>query len=160
MCCLYTLYIDRRKLGIETAAAAGGCACFYRSFIVVSLTEKIQIWYQEKLTSKPSSLVVQQCVTLQSKVNICGIELLPSKRGISCLGTLSFPWIAYAPISYRNLGKVIPPLGGVVVTSVVWFGLVSFLNEVLISQQLSRSVPCCINIHMTLKGPFNFRIKF
>ncbi|KAK8703430.1 hypothetical protein V6N13_021746 [Hibiscus sabdariffa] len=30
MCCLYTLYIDRRKLGIETAASAWGRACFYR----------------------------------------------------------------------------------------------------------------------------------
>ncbi|KAE8724204.1 Zinc-finger domain of monoamine-oxidase A repressor R1 isoform 1 [Hibiscus syriacus] len=60
-----------------------------------------------------------------------------------------FPYvIAYAPTVplLMSTRKVIPPLGGVDVTPVLWFGLVSFLNEillgpkgllVLISQQVS-----------------------
>ncbi|KAF8674397.1 hypothetical protein HU200_048228 [Digitaria exilis] len=31
--------------------------------------------------------------------------------------------------------RIIPPLGGVDVTPVVWFGIVSFLNEILVGQQ-------------------------
>ncbi|KAK6933954.1 CCB3/YggT, partial [Dillenia turbinata] len=49
-----------------------------------------------------------------------------------------FPYVlAYAPtepflIPTRQL---IPPLGGVDVTPVVWFGLISFLNEILVGPQ-------------------------
>lgn len=49
-----------------------------------------------------------------------------------------FPYvIAYAPTEPILFAtrKVIPPLGGVDVTPVVWFGLVSFLNEILIGPQ-------------------------
>ncbi|XP_004231525.1 protein COFACTOR ASSEMBLY OF COMPLEX C SUBUNIT B CCB3, chloroplastic isoform X1 [Solanum lycopersicum] len=49
-----------------------------------------------------------------------------------------FPYvIAYAPTE-PFLGatrKLIPPLAGVDVTPVVWFGLVSFLNEILLGPQ-------------------------
>ncbi|CAO2814105.1 unnamed protein product [Amaranthus hypochondriacus] len=49
-----------------------------------------------------------------------------------------FPYVvAYAPTE-PLLGptrKVIPPLGGVDVTPVVWFGLLSFLNEILVGPQ-------------------------
>lgn len=49
-----------------------------------------------------------------------------------------FPYvIAYAPTE-PLLGptrKVIPPLAGVDVTPVVWFGLISFLNEILVGPQ-------------------------
>ncbi|KAI0503652.1 hypothetical protein KFK09_014587 [Dendrobium nobile] len=55
--------------------------------------------------------------------------------------------IAYAPTEPFLVitRKVIPPLGGVDVTPVVWFGLVSFLNEILVGPQgllvlLSRQV--------------------
>ncbi|XP_020579569.1 protein COFACTOR ASSEMBLY OF COMPLEX C SUBUNIT B CCB3, chloroplastic isoform X2 [Phalaenopsis equestris] len=45
--------------------------------------------------------------------------------------------IAYAPTEPFLVltRKVIPPLGGVDVTPVVWFGLVSFLNEILVGPQ-------------------------
>ncbi|KAK8587155.1 hypothetical protein V6N13_086160 [Hibiscus sabdariffa] len=49
-----------------------------------------------------------------------------------------FPYvIAYAPTEpfLTATRKVIPPLGGVDVTPVVWFGLVSFLNEILLGPQ-------------------------
>ncbi|KAI4371433.1 hypothetical protein MLD38_019670 [Melastoma candidum] len=60
-----------------------------------------------------------------------------------------FPYVlAYAPTEplLTLTRKVIPPLGGVDVTPVVWFGIISFLNEildgpqgllVLLSQQVS-----------------------
>jgi uncharacterized protein YggT (Ycf19 family) len=45
--------------------------------------------------------------------------------------------LAYAPTEpfLAVTRKVIPPLGGVDVTPVVWFGLVSFLNEILVGPQ-------------------------
>ncbi|KAK4489060.1 hypothetical protein RD792_004854 [Penstemon davidsonii] len=49
-----------------------------------------------------------------------------------------FPYvIAYAPTEpiLFVTRKVIPPLGGVDVTPVVWFGLISFLNEILVGPQ-------------------------
>ncbi|XP_058097941.1 protein COFACTOR ASSEMBLY OF COMPLEX C SUBUNIT B CCB3, chloroplastic [Magnolia sinica] len=49
-----------------------------------------------------------------------------------------FPYVlAYAPTEPLLIPtrKVIPPLGGVDVTPVVWFGLVSFLNEILVGPQ-------------------------
>lgn len=49
-----------------------------------------------------------------------------------------FPYvIAYAPTEPLLIvtRKVIPPLGGVDVTPVVWFRLVSFLNEILLGPQ-------------------------
>uniref|UniRef100_A0A164SLU7 Uncharacterized protein n=2 Tax=Daucus carota subsp. sativus TaxID=79200 RepID=A0A164SLU7_DAUCS len=49
-----------------------------------------------------------------------------------------FPYVlAYAPTEpiLSLTRKVIPPLGGVDVTPVVWFGLVSFLNEILVGPQ-------------------------
>ncbi|XP_021292202.1 protein COFACTOR ASSEMBLY OF COMPLEX C SUBUNIT B CCB3, chloroplastic [Herrania umbratica] len=49
-----------------------------------------------------------------------------------------FPFvIAYAPTEPFLIAtrKLIPPLGGVDVTPVVWFGLVSFLNEILLGPQ-------------------------
>ncbi|KAK7279759.1 hypothetical protein RJT34_24816 [Clitoria ternatea] len=49
-----------------------------------------------------------------------------------------FPYvIAYAPTEPLLIvtRKVIPPLAGVDVTPVVWFGLVSFLNEILVGPQ-------------------------
>ncbi|KAG8379050.1 hypothetical protein BUALT_Bualt07G0048000 [Buddleja alternifolia] len=49
-----------------------------------------------------------------------------------------FPYvIAYAPTEplLVQTRKVIPPLGGVDVTPVVWFGLISFLSEILVGPQ-------------------------
>ncbi|CAK9140733.1 unnamed protein product [Ilex paraguariensis] len=49
-----------------------------------------------------------------------------------------FPYvIAYAPTEplLSPTRKLIPPLGGVDVTPVVWFGLISFLNEILVGPQ-------------------------
>ncbi|XP_021660845.2 protein COFACTOR ASSEMBLY OF COMPLEX C SUBUNIT B CCB3, chloroplastic isoform X2 [Hevea brasiliensis] len=49
-----------------------------------------------------------------------------------------FPYIiAYAPTEPILIPtrKVIPPVGGVDVTPVVWFGLISFLNEILVGPQ-------------------------
>ncbi|KAK9108721.1 hypothetical protein Sjap_016781 [Stephania japonica] len=49
-----------------------------------------------------------------------------------------FPYvIAYAPTEPLLIitRKVIPPLGGVDVTPVVWFGIISFLNEILVGPQ-------------------------
>lgn len=49
-----------------------------------------------------------------------------------------FPYVlAYAPTEpiLSVTRKLIPPLGGVDVTPVVWFGLVSFLNEILVGPQ-------------------------
>ncbi|CAL1374831.1 unnamed protein product [Linum trigynum] len=49
-----------------------------------------------------------------------------------------FPYVvAYAPTEpiLAVTRKVIPPLAGVDVTPVVWFGLVSFLNEILVGPQ-------------------------
>ena len=49
-----------------------------------------------------------------------------------------FPYVlAYAPTEPLLVPtrKVIPPLGGVDVTPVVWFGLLSFLNEILVGPQ-------------------------
>ncbi|KAH8515614.1 hypothetical protein H0E87_004169 [Populus deltoides] len=49
-----------------------------------------------------------------------------------------FPYvIAYAPTEPLLIltRKLIPPLGGVDVTPVVWFGLSSFLNEILVGPQ-------------------------
>lgn len=49
-----------------------------------------------------------------------------------------FPYvIAYAPTEpiLSLTRKLIPPLAGVDVTPVVWFGLVSFLNEILVGPQ-------------------------
>ncbi|XP_004496402.1 protein COFACTOR ASSEMBLY OF COMPLEX C SUBUNIT B CCB3, chloroplastic [Cicer arietinum] len=49
-----------------------------------------------------------------------------------------FPYvIAYAPTEPLLIPtrKVIPPLAGVDVTPVVWFGLLSFLNEILVGPQ-------------------------
>ncbi|KAL7185296.1 hypothetical protein ACSBR2_027263 [Camellia fascicularis] len=49
-----------------------------------------------------------------------------------------FPYvIAYAPTEplLTPTRKLIPPLGGVDVTPVVWFGLISFMNEILVGPQ-------------------------
>ncbi|KAK1325692.1 hypothetical protein QJS10_CPA01g00108 [Acorus calamus] len=49
-----------------------------------------------------------------------------------------FPYvIAYAPTEpiLSVTRKVIKPVGGVDVTPVVWFGLISFLNEILVGPQ-------------------------
>ncbi|KAL7000606.1 hypothetical protein U1Q18_001758 [Sarracenia purpurea var. burkii] len=49
-----------------------------------------------------------------------------------------FPYVvAYAPTEPLLVPtrKLIPPLGGVDVTPVVWFGLISFLNEILVGPQ-------------------------
>ncbi|KAL6613748.1 hypothetical protein ACP70R_036018 [Stipagrostis hirtigluma subsp. patula] len=54
------------------------------------------------------------------------------------LPVTKFPYVlAYAPTEpfLAVTRKVIPPLGGVDVTPVVWFGLVSFLNEILVGPQ-------------------------
>lgn len=54
------------------------------------------------------------------------------------LPVTEFPYVvAYAPTEpfLAVTRKVIPPLGGVDVTPVVWFGLVSFLNEILAGPQ-------------------------
>ncbi|CAO2196108.1 unnamed protein product [Urochloa humidicola] len=54
------------------------------------------------------------------------------------LPVTEFPYVlAYAPTEpfLAVTRKVIPPLGGVDVTPVVWFGLVSFLNEILVGPQ-------------------------
>lgn len=49
-----------------------------------------------------------------------------------------FPYIiVYAPTEPLLIPtrKLIPPLGGVDVSPVVWFGLISFLNEILVGPQ-------------------------
>lgn len=49
-----------------------------------------------------------------------------------------FPYVlAYAPTEpiLVPTRKLIPPLGGVDVTPVVWFGLLSFINEILVGPQ-------------------------
>ncbi|XP_057506657.1 protein COFACTOR ASSEMBLY OF COMPLEX C SUBUNIT B CCB3, chloroplastic-like [Actinidia eriantha] len=49
-----------------------------------------------------------------------------------------FPYVvAYAPTEPLLVPtrKLIPPLGGVDVTPVVWFGLISFMNEILVGPQ-------------------------
>lgn len=49
-----------------------------------------------------------------------------------------FPYVvAYAPTEpfLVQTRKIIPPLAGVDVTPVVWFGLISFLNEILLGPQ-------------------------
>ncbi|KAI3882380.1 hypothetical protein MKW92_037998 [Papaver armeniacum] len=49
-----------------------------------------------------------------------------------------FPYVlVYAPTEpiLNPTRKVIPPLGGVDVTPVVWFALISFLNEILLGPQ-------------------------
>uniref|UniRef100_A0A1D1ZG36 Putative membrane protein ylmG n=1 Tax=Anthurium amnicola TaxID=1678845 RepID=A0A1D1ZG36_9ARAE len=49
-----------------------------------------------------------------------------------------FPYVvAYAPTEPLLIltRRLIPPLGGVDVTPVVWFGLISFLNEILVGPQ-------------------------
>ncbi|XP_010440784.1 PREDICTED: protein COFACTOR ASSEMBLY OF COMPLEX C SUBUNIT B CCB3, chloroplastic-like [Camelina sativa] len=49
-----------------------------------------------------------------------------------------FPYVlAYAPTEpiLAQTRKVIPPLAGVDVTPVVWFGLLSFLSEILVGPQ-------------------------
>ena len=49
-----------------------------------------------------------------------------------------FPYVvAYAPTEpiLAATRKVIPPLGGVDVTPVVWFAIVSFLSEILVGPQ-------------------------
>ncbi|GAB4852239.1 Protein COFACTOR ASSEMBLY OF COMPLEX C SUBUNIT B ccb3, chloroplastic [Ancistrocladus abbreviatus] len=49
-----------------------------------------------------------------------------------------FPYVlAYAPTEPLLVPtrKLIPPLGGVDITPVVWFGLISFLNEILVGPQ-------------------------
>uniref|UniRef100_A0A0D9VAQ4 Protein COFACTOR ASSEMBLY OF COMPLEX C SUBUNIT B CCB3, chloroplastic n=1 Tax=Leersia perrieri TaxID=77586 RepID=A0A0D9VAQ4_9ORYZ len=49
-----------------------------------------------------------------------------------------FPYVvAYAPTEpiLAATRKVIPPVGGVDVTPVVWFAVVSFLNEILVGPQ-------------------------
>ncbi|KAK3163105.1 hypothetical protein QOZ80_1BG0097730 [Eleusine coracana subsp. coracana] len=54
------------------------------------------------------------------------------------LPVTKFPYVlAYAPTEpfLAVTRKLIPPLGGVDVTPVVWFGLVSFLNEILVGPQ-------------------------
>ena len=54
------------------------------------------------------------------------------------LPVTQFPYVlAYAPTEpfLAVTRKLIPPLGGVDVTPVVWFGLVSFLNEILVGPQ-------------------------
>jgi len=54
------------------------------------------------------------------------------------LPVTEFPYVlAYAPTEpfLAVTRKLIPPLGGVDVTPVVWFGLVSFLNEILVGPQ-------------------------
>ncbi|XP_074273677.1 protein COFACTOR ASSEMBLY OF COMPLEX C SUBUNIT B CCB3, chloroplastic [Silene latifolia] len=54
------------------------------------------------------------------------------------LPVTKFPYVlAYAPTEpiLVPTRKVIPPLGGVDVTPVVWFGLLSFLNEILVGPQ-------------------------
>ncbi|CAO2195989.1 unnamed protein product [Urochloa humidicola] len=54
------------------------------------------------------------------------------------LPVTEFPYVvAYAPTEpfLAVTRRLIPPLGGVDVTPVVWFGLVSFLNEILVGPQ-------------------------
>ncbi|KAE8805204.1 protein COFACTOR ASSEMBLY OF COMPLEX C SUBUNIT B CCB3, chloroplastic [Hordeum vulgare] len=54
------------------------------------------------------------------------------------LPVTKFPYVvAYAPTEpiLAATRRVIPPLGGVDVTPVVWFGLVSFLSEILVGPQ-------------------------
>ncbi|XP_051228531.1 protein COFACTOR ASSEMBLY OF COMPLEX C SUBUNIT B CCB3, chloroplastic [Lolium perenne] len=54
------------------------------------------------------------------------------------LPVTKFPYVlAYAPTEpiLAATRKLIPPLGGVDVTPVVWFGLVSFLSEILVGPQ-------------------------
>lgn len=49
-----------------------------------------------------------------------------------------FPYaVAYLPTEplLKQTRKLIPPLGGVDVTPVVWFGLISFLSEILVGPQ-------------------------
>lgn len=49
-----------------------------------------------------------------------------------------FPYvIAYAPTEpiLAATRKLIPPVGGVDVTPVVWFGLLSFFNEIMLGPQ-------------------------
>lgn len=50
----------------------------------------------------------------------------------------AFPWVlAYLPTEplMRFMRKVVPPVGGVDISAVVWFALLSFINEILIGPQ-------------------------
>lgn len=100
-------------------------------------------------------------ITVQQQLMVMDLDPATAKLAISFLGPFlsafsflfilrivmswypklpvgKFPYvIAYAPTEPLLVAtrKLIPPLGGVDVTPVVWFGLLSFLNEILVGPQ-------------------------
>ncbi|CAA6666983.1 unnamed protein product [Spirodela intermedia] len=81
--------------------------------------------------------------TAKLAISILGPFL--SAYGFLFILRIVMSWYPKLPPLLFLTRKVIPPLGGVDVTPVVWFGLISFLNEILVGPQgllvlLSRQV--------------------
>lgn len=116
---------------------------------------------QDVASSWSGSAVTTTAVVMQQQLMLMDLDPATAKVAIGILGPFlsafaflfilrivmswypklpvgKFPYIiAYAPTEPLLVPtrKLIPPLGGVDVTPVVWFGLLSFLNEILLGPQ-------------------------
>lgn len=116
---------------------------------------------QDVASSWSGSAVTTAAVVMQQQLMLMDLDPATAKVAIGILGPFlsafaflfilrivmswypklpvgKFPYIiAYAPTEPLLVPtrKLIPPLGGVDVTPVVWFGLLSFLNEILLGPQ-------------------------
>ncbi|GMJ14892.1 hypothetical protein HRI_005158400 [Hibiscus trionum] len=98
MCCLYTLYIDRRKLGIETAAA-WGCACFYSRY-------SKETW-QKTVSTRMRKKKLTRCVR-QRRIHECTREdsaISPASRGVPspCFGSVCAVACFYIFLAFCHL---------------------------------------------------------
>ncbi|CAL4959280.1 unnamed protein product [Urochloa decumbens] len=123
----------RRRHGMLAAAAAGGALavlpCHASAPAPVVLGDLL-----EPATAKAAAGVAGPALSALGFLFILRIVMSWYPR----LPVTEFPYVlAYAPTEpfLAVTRRVIPPLGGVDVTPVVWFGLVSFLNEILVGPQ-------------------------
>lgn len=123
-------YVSNHHLSSSPAAFSGGASTIMHSTAVESLvlidldpaTAKLAIAFLGPFLSAFGFLFILRIV-------MSWYPKLPVEK---------FPYVvAYAPTEplLVQTRKVIPPLGGVDVTPVVWFGLLSFLNEILVGPQ-------------------------
>ncbi|XAR50828.1 hypothetical protein NMG60_11005275 [Bertholletia excelsa] len=146
-------YLSRRSPNHGTWSTKSSMCCFVR----VASSPSIELSALDKAITDPSNAASG----FMQRLVLVDLEPATAKLAIALLGPFlsafsflfilrivmswypklpvgKFPYvIAYAPTEPLLIPtrKVIPPLGGVDVTPVVWFGLISFLNEILVGPQ-------------------------
>ncbi|MED6122328.1 Protein COFACTOR ASSEMBLY OF COMPLEX C SUBUNIT B ccb3, chloroplastic [Stylosanthes scabra] len=152
-------YPTKRSINGSTSRTLQCCSCYKEIFEATAATTALNTLDSKavlncvKLNHVPSDfmmrLVLADLDPATAKIAIGFLGPFLSAFGFLFILRIVMSWypklpvgkfpyvIAYAPTEPFLIAtrKVIPPLAGVDVTPVVWFGLLSFLNEILVGPQ-------------------------